>query len=122
MTRLQRDKVAALEVEEFKKRVVWGRAHIVPSHNPARYRMDDYGCWIRYADYGNCLSEHGWVFGPEPGPGPGGNPDGRPDCLPGGRPCPEDITRLRPVNWRNLLAPGGLMSHGTGRAKRRISS
>jgi hypothetical protein len=70
--------------------------------------MDDYGFWIRYADYGNCLSEHGWVFGPEPGPG--GNPDGRP--------CPEDITRLKPVNWRNLLVPGGLMSHGTGRAKR----
>ncbi|MDH3474274.1 MAG: hypothetical protein OEM59_11330 [Rhodospirillales bacterium] len=103
MTRLQQDKVAALEVEEFKKRVVWGRAHIVPSHDPARYRMDDHGCWIRYADYGNCLSDHGWVFGPEPGPGPeaAGPLGGRPD----GRPCPEDITRLWPVNWRNLLVP-----------------
>ena len=103
MMKLPKDRVAAPEVAELKKRVVWGRAHIVPSHDPALYRMDDHGFWIRYADYGNCLSEHGWVFAP--GPAPGGNLD------------PEDITRLRPVNWRNMLLPGGLMSHGTRLAK-----
>ena len=98
MIRRQKDRAAALEVEEFKRRVVWGRAHVVPSHDPALFRMDHHGFWIRYADYGNCLSEHGWVFAP--GPAPGGTPD------------PEDITRLRPVNWRNMPLAGGPMSHG----------
>lgn len=105
MATLHWNRLAALEVEAFKRQVVWGRGHVVPSHDPALYRLDDYGFWIRYADYGNCLSEQGWVFGPAPKGGASGDPG------------PEDITRLRPVNWRNLAAPGGLLSHAAEAVK-----
>lgn len=45
---------------DFKKSVVWVVREIVAGLDPNEYRLDRYGCMIRWSEYGNRNSQFGW--------------------------------------------------------------
>jgi hypothetical protein len=53
-----------LPVDEQKKLAVWNNGHIIQGYDPAVWRHDDFGRTIRYGDYGDRGSLHGWELFP----------------------------------------------------------
>ena len=44
----------------IERHSVWAKGRIIPGHDPAVWRYDDYGYLIRFADYGDRSSDYGW--------------------------------------------------------------
>ena len=43
-----------------RKLVAWNHAALIPGRDGNEWRMDDYGCRIRFSDYGDRESDFGW--------------------------------------------------------------
>lgn len=82
-----------------KKRLVWEKGRVIPDFDAAIWRWDDYGSVMKFADYGNRNSEHGWEIDHIVASALGGG---------------DGIVNLRPLNWRNNAALGGHLSDFLG--------
>lgn len=71
--------------EEIIQRV-WGKGREAPPNDPAIWRKDACGAWIRRADHGNRDSDWGWEIDHI-------NPDGG-----------DELSNLRPLQWKNNVA------------------
>lgn len=67
---------------------VWEKGRVDPQADPAVWRKDECGAWIRRTHYGNRDSEFGWEI----------------DYITAGGPARPD--NLRVVHWENYLAGG----------------
>lgn len=74
------------EIEE-----VWEKAKIVPNNDPAIYRQDYAGAWIRRDHYGLTNSEYGWQVDHL-----------LPLCMDG----TYDIVNMYPLQWQNNKRKG----------------
>jgi hypothetical protein len=52
-----------MAVDEQKKLAVWDKGHVIPGHDPAVWRHDDFGRTIRYGDFQH-PSQFGWDMFP----------------------------------------------------------
>ena len=78
----------------FSRRIideVWSRGQTVQNYDPRIWRYDFYGALIRYADYGNTNSDHGWEIDHI-----------RPVALGGG----DELANLEPLQWQNNRKKG----------------
>jgi 5-methylcytosine-specific restriction endonuclease McrA len=48
-----------LNSENVRKVTAWQKAVVVTGYNPAQYRMDRFGLWIAWDEYGKC-TQYGW--------------------------------------------------------------
>ena len=76
------------------RRVIWNKGQVIPGYNSLVWRRDYMGNVIRYADYGNRLSVHGWEIDHITPVALGGS---------------DDISNLRPLHWRANAQRGGLL-------------
>jgi hypothetical protein len=65
---------------------VWAKAQQISGYDPAIWRRDSMGTPIRFSDYGDRNSQHGWEFDHI-------DPNGS-----------DDLSNLQPLNWRNNVA------------------
>jgi len=49
-----------LSEHEKRKIDAWNKAHAAPGYDPQAIRVDDYGSYIVWNDYGNRSSDYGW--------------------------------------------------------------
>lgn len=75
-----------------KEQLVWEKGRPIPDWDPAIWRWDDHGTVMKRSEYGNRNSEHGWEIDHHPVPAALGGSD--------------DISNLRPLNWRNNASAG----------------
>jgi hypothetical protein len=65
---------------------VWAKGTIVADYNPAEYRKDACGIWIKRAAHGDTASKYGWEI------------DHRLPVVQGGS---DAVSNLEPLHWRN---------------------
>ena len=70
---------------------VWTKGHVVPNYDASKWRRDDYGNPIAFAEYGNRDSKHGWEIDHI---SPGEN---------------HALSNLRPLQWANNVAKSDKM-------------
>ncbi len=68
--------------------LVWEKGTCIEANDASIWRKDDCGAWIQRSMYGDRTSQYGWEIDSI-------NPTG-----------PEDISNLRPLQWRNSVARG----------------
>jgi hypothetical protein len=68
---------------------VWRKGQIAGKLNPEKWRVDACGAWISREQFGNKGSMYGWVLG---------------HVTPLDRGGSDDISNLRPLQWRNEMA------------------
>ena len=73
-------------------RAVWNKGQIIAGYNPLIWRRDYMGNAIRYSDYGDRLSVHGWEIDHITPVALGGS---------------DDLANLRPLHWRANAQRGG---------------
>lgn len=83
------------DTDHQRKIAAWQKAHPQVGYDPAIYRKDDHGWWIKWADYGDRHSTYGWEI------------DHRRPTVLGGS---DSIANLRALHWRNNASLGGLLS------------
>lgn len=62
---------------------VWQKGRVVAPYAPSTWRMDVFGSWMKWEEYGNRISKYGWEIDHI-------NPDG-----------PDHISNLQPLQWEN---------------------
>lgn len=87
----------------LRRDAVWAKGHPIEGWDAAVWRRDDFGAAIRYADYGNRQSDHGWEI----------------DHVIASALCgSDDISNLRPLHVTNNAGLGGLLGGALGKIKR----
>lgn len=81
--------------ELARRLVIWKKAHPDPQYDPAVFRKDDFGWWIKYDDYGKHSSDYGWEIDHI-----------RPKSLGGS----DHLSNLRPLHHRVNSSLGGGIS------------
>ena len=76
-----------LITDEIKKQV-WQKARTRRNMDPDQWRVDDFGYWIHWDQYGDRKSEYGWEVNSR---------------LPARRSGKEMLSNLRPLQWQNHL-------------------
>ena len=88
--------------------VVWLIAQKIPGRD-CRWRQDDYGRWMKFADYGKRDSEYGWEVDHIRSQYLGGS---------------DDLNNLRPLHWKSNLErqqePFGVLLPFHGKALSRL--
>jgi hypothetical protein len=80
---------------ESKKLAVWQKGRVAPGYDPAVWRHDENGNPIKYDEYGNRSSMHGWEMDHYPIPEAQGGSD--------------DISNLRPLHCIANARHGGIL-------------
>ena len=80
---------------EAFKLAVWAKGSVILDYDPTVWRHDAYGSVMRYSDYGNRNSDHGWEIDHYPVP----------NALGGA----ESLRNARPLNWHNNASSGGTL-------------
>jgi hypothetical protein len=88
-------KSSALDPEEARKLAIWAKGHIVPGQDEAIWRSDAFGSVMRYHDYGDRSSEHGWEIDHYP--------------IPRGLEGLDTFSNARPLHWRNNASHRGAL-------------
>lgn len=70
---------------------VWEKGKRAPNYDPAVIRLDRCGAWIKWQDYGNRNSDHGWEIH---------------HTIPEAKGGTDAIQNLEPLHWRNNAATG----------------
>jgi hypothetical protein len=81
--------------DEFRKRIVWAKGHVIADVDSRVERKDDLDHRIRWEDYGNRRSPYGWEIDYYPTPLRLGGSD--------------HISNLRPLHCRASASHGGLL-------------
>ncbi len=81
--------------DERKKLQVWQKGRIVPNFDPAVWRYDANGTPIKFSEYGDRSSKHGWEMDHFPIPAVFGGTD--------------DISNLRPLHCIANASHGGIL-------------
>lgn len=81
--------------EIAKRLAVWRKGHVIEGHDPAVFRKDDFGNWMKYSDYGNDRSGYGWEIDHI-----------RPKAFGGS----DDLNNLRPLYHGKNSSLGGSLS------------
>jgi hypothetical protein len=79
---------------------VWQHGRVMPDADPAVWRQDACGAWIRRGQFGDSHSEFGWKI----------------EKVAGG--APDTLENLRPFHWRNHFDIAGNKSHCQVKADR----
>jgi hypothetical protein len=87
--------LSAVEPEEARKLAIWAKGHIVPGQDEAIWRSDAFGSVMRYHDYGDRSSEHGWEIDHYP--------------IPRGLEGLDTLSHSRPLHWRNNASHRGAL-------------
>lgn len=77
--------------DDVFRAAVWAKGRPIPNFDPNVWRHDIYGSVMKYQEYGNRLSEHGWEFDHIVRVRDGGS---------------DDVSNLRPLNWKNNASRG----------------
>ena len=75
-----------------RRRAVWNKGQVIRGFDPLIWRRDYMGNVIRYSDYGNRFSVHGWEID---------------HITPSSRGGTDDLVNLRPLHWRVNAQRGG---------------
>jgi hypothetical protein len=67
---------------DSRKLAIWEKGQSVQGYDPREWRMDSYGCWIRFSDYGQ-QTTFGWE---------------KDHIDPNG---PDELWNLQPLYWHN---------------------
>jgi len=89
--RVTNTSVSGLGFWDFTVEAVWNRGVMVSGYDPAVWRQDKCGAWIRRDHYGNTDSQHGWEIDHI-----------RPVSDGGG----DELANLQPLHWRNNRGKG----------------
>jgi len=81
-----------LDYDFLRRLDVWAKGTPIPNFDSAVWRWDAFGTVMRFADHGDRSSDYGWEFDHYPIPKSQGGSD--------------DISNLRPLNWRNNASLG----------------
>jgi len=73
-------------------RAVWERAAVDSVHDSRLYRKDACGSWIQFCQHGNLEDQYGW---------------GIEHIVPVAKGGTDDLSNLRPLNWKNHRGMGG---------------
>jgi 5-methylcytosine-specific restriction endonuclease McrA len=73
----------------YTKNNVWEKGHTVQNCDKSQWRKDDAGAWIKYDDYGNTNSIHGWEIDHITSIDHGGE---------------DTLSNVRPLQWQNNRA------------------
>jgi hypothetical protein len=95
MVGLSLNDVFGLGPDEARKLAVWAKGRIIPGYPETVWRHDDFGRVIRWSDYGDRSSEHGWEIDHI-----------HPTSLGG----IDHLTNLRPLHCAVNAGLGGLLS------------
>jgi hypothetical protein len=87
--------LANLFGSDYKKYQVWLKGHSIPGWDDSVWRRDDNGSVIKYSDYGDRSSKHGWEMDHFPLPNIFGGAD--------------DVSNLRPLHCISNARHGGLL-------------
>ncbi|MBN8982099.1 MAG: HNH endonuclease [Rhizobiales bacterium] len=83
-----------LTFDHHRKLAVWAKGNLIPGYDPAIWRRDAFGHAIRFSDYGDRQSDHGWEIDHIVATALGGA---------------DDISNLRPLHHTNNSTLGGLL-------------
>jgi hypothetical protein len=90
----------AQDPEEARKLAAWAKGHIIPGQDEAIWRSDAFGSVMRYHDYGDRSSEHGWEIDHYP--------------IPRGFDGLDTMPNARPLHWRNHASHRGALRRVAG--------
>jgi hypothetical protein len=93
--------------EELTTLLIWRKAITVLGLDPVEWRQDEFGNLIRFSEYGDRTSPHGWEKDPIKAVALGGT---------------DDLDNVRPLHFRTNASLGGLLGLGLGGATSHSSS
>lgn len=70
---------------------VWRKGQVVAGNNPAVFRKDVCGAWMKRSDHGNTNSKYGWEVD---------------HLVPVARAGSDDVWNLQPLHWQNNRGKG----------------
>lgn len=74
-----------------QKKAVWRKGRASGEYDPSVWRIDSYGSWMRYSDYGNRDSKYGWEID---------------HIVPQSKGGTDDLSNLQPLQWENNVRKG----------------